>query len=398
MSAPRKFAMWAVIATAALVVLAFAIRHEYYGTQSRFATAVSLSPTVGEGVFREKGCARCHTADVLAAKLGNPAQQADGLPGLVTAMWNHAPRMWEAMQAQKVKYPELSYEETGQLVSYLYVARWIDEPGDAGRGAKLFAERNCSRCHGTEDGTSGPGVKQVAHSNDLVLWTQALWNHASTMRSRMKEAGISWPHFEANDLRDLFAYVRRDGTNGHTSIAGADASRGWQIFQAKGCVQCHGISRGEHGKAADLGPNRPLPPTYSQFAAAMLNHLPAMQRAKGDASELPTFRGGEMADLTVFIYSLQYLEPSGSSQVGASVFAWRGCNVCHGDSAEGTARGPSLRGRGQSYTSVRLASDLWRHGSRMYSQTRNQRQPWPALQPSDVGDLLSFLNTPLPPR
>jgi mono/diheme cytochrome c family protein len=390
--------MWAVLALVALAVLAFAIRHEYYGTQSRFAPAVALSPTVGEGVFRDKGCSSCHAANVLAGKLGDPAQHADGLPGMVTAMWNHAPRMWEAMDAQRVKYPELSYEETGQLISYLYVARWVDESGDPARGAKLFSERNCSRCHGEQAGATGPGIKQLARSTDLVLWTQSLWNHASSMRSRMKESGIAWPRLEANDLRDLFSYVRRDGSDAHTSISRADASRGWQVFQSKGCVQCHSISRGTAGTGADLGPNRPLPPTYSQFAAAMLNHFPAMQRANGEASELPTFRDGEMADVTVFIYSLHYLEPSGSPQVGASVFAWRGCNSCHGEAAEGTAKGPSLRGRGQSYTSVRLATDLWRHGSRMYSQTRNQRQPWPALQPSDVGDLLWFLNTPLPKR
>jgi len=397
-SVQRTFMLWAVVAVAALTVLAIAIRYEYYGTQRRFATAVALSPTAGEGIFREKGCATCHASKTLTAKLGNPAQQTEALPELVTAMWNHAPRMWEAMSAQKVKYPDLSYEETGQLVSYLYVARWVDESGDPTRGAKLFAERSCNRCHGADDAASGPGLKQLARSNDLVLWTQSLWNHASAMRSRMKDAGISWPHFDANDLRDLFAYVRRDGGDGDSSIANADPSRGWQVFQSKGCVECHSISRGGQGKAADLGPNRQLPPTYSQFAAAMLNHLPAMQRAKGETAELPTFRDGEMADLTVFIYSLHYLEPSGSPQVGASVFVWRGCAGCHGEGAEGTPKGPGLRGRGQTYTSVRLAADLWRHGSRMYSQTRNLRQPWPALQPSDIGDLLSFLNTPLPRR
>src|SRR5581483_2435464 len=224
----------------------------------------------------------------------------------------------------------------------------------------------------------------------------SLWNHASTMRSRMTKAGIAWPHFEPNDLRDLFAFVKGAKTDGHSSIAAADAGRGWQVFQSKGCVECHGISRGAKGQASDLGPNHQLPPTYSQFAAAMLNHVPAMQRAKGDSGELTAFNDGEMADLTAFIYSLHYLEPSGSPQVGASVFAWRGCSACHGMGAEGTTQGPSLRGRGQTYTSVRLAADLWRHGSRMYSQTRNQGQPWPSLQPSDVGDLLAFLNTPLP--
>src|SRR5581483_11034926 len=170
MSAQRKFALWAAVACVALVVLILAVRYEYYGTENRFATGVAASPTVGEGIFHDKGCAACHASEVLAAKLGNPTQKADGLPDLVTAMWNHAPRMWEAMKAQNVRYPELSYEEAGQLVSYLYITRWVDEPGDPAHGRELFTERNCSHCHGDDEGPSGPSRKQLARTDDLVLW------------------------------------------------------------------------------------------------------------------------------------------------------------------------------------------------------------------------------------
>jgi mono/diheme cytochrome c family protein len=105
-----------------------------------------------------------------------------------------------------------------------------------------------------------------------------------------------------------------------------------------------------------------------------------------------------MADLAIFLYSLRYQEPSGSPHVGASIFAWRGCADCHGARAQGTERGPALRGRGQPYTAVRLANNLWRHGASMYEQSRKAGQSWPMLQDSDVGDLLSFLNTPVEPR
>jgi cytochrome c553 len=113
---------------------------------------------------------------------------------------------------------------------------------------------------------------------------------------------------------------------------------------------------------------------------------------------MPTFQGREMADVIAFVYSLRYLEPGGSPHVGESVFAWRGCGRCHGDHAEGTRSGPPLRGRGQNYTAVRMASILWRHGAKMYQQSQKMGQGWPQLEPSDVGDILAFLNAPVESR
>ena len=95
-----------------------------------------------------------------------------------------------------------------------------------------------------------------------------------------------------------------------------------------------------------------------------------------------------------FLYSLRYVEPSGSPHVGRSVFAWRGCSRCHGADAEETAEAPALRGRGP-YTSVALATSLWRHGNGMFRRSQQMGRGWPTLLESDVGDLLSFLNTPL---
>ncbi len=395
MSAPKQFAMWILVALVGLAAFTLSIRRQYEQAQRRGATTVAPHPVEGDAVFRSKGCVQCHQANVLGPRPGETHAEGQALASLVTAMWNHAPRMWETMAEQKIKYPELSYEEAGQLVAYLYLSRSLDAPGDKERGAKLFEVRQCSRCHGVVPGTA-PSVTQLAGSNDLVVWTQRLWNHASIMQARMSEMDITWPRFESNDLRDLFAYIQQDGRDSRRSIAKADPDRGWQVFQEKGCIQCHGISRGSEHVAADFGPERDLPPTYSQFAAAMLNHFPTMQRAIATRGGNPlVFGEGEMADVAVFLYSLHYLEPSGSPQVGGSVFGWRGCAQCHGKTAEGTRAGPQLRGRGQTYTSVRLAAALWNHGSRMYAETRAQRQPWPSLLPSDVGDLLAFLNTPL---
>ncbi len=409
----RELVLWVAVATAALVVFGVILRFQYWNTQSRFAIAVTPQPAQGNAVFRAKGCAKCHGETAAGTALG-PAlrQRAASLPQLVTAMWNHAPRMYEAMNQAKLPYPTLSYDETGQLVAYLYLTSYSDGPGDAQRGQELFVSKQCARCH-TRDGNPGgaPGVQQLAAADSPITWTQALWNHASEMENRMQRAGLSWPRFQANELRDLYAYVRQAGGRADTDmiVPAADPDRGWQVFQEKYCINCHSLKKpaavvnvSEPAKRAlgpVLGADGKLPPTFSQFGEAMLNHFPDMNRAMRSLGQPPPrFESQEVVDLAVFLYGLHYLEPSGSPQVGASIFTWRGCADCHGSRADGTARGPALRGRGQTYTAVRLATYLWGHGAKMYEQSRKAGQAWPVLQESDVGDLLSFLNTPVERR
>jgi mono/diheme cytochrome c family protein len=227
-------------------------------------------------------------------------------------------------------------------------------------------------------------------------WTQALWNHAARMRLRLRETGLQWPRFGPNDVRDLLAYIRYQNGNPpqRDTIANADPDRGWLVFQRKGCIRCHSLTTDDNGGIGPyLGLQQKLPPTFSEFGAALLNHVPQMEKAVTlQGLPWPTFEPNEVRDLTVFFYSLRYLEPPGSPQIGRTVFSWRGCSRCHGAEAEGGSA-PRLRGTGASYTGPRLATDLWRHGRRMYEQVQRDGQPWPELQESDVGNLLAFLNS-----
>lgn len=396
----RELIVWAAGAGVALVLLALILHRQTDVVQRRAATQVSARPAEGVTLFRSKGCASCHSVGNTngAAELRQLPSDSS-LPRLVTAMWNHAPRMWETMRARHVDYPELSYEEAGQLVAYLYLSSYADGAGDPERGRQLFSDKHCVRCHsvGGNGGQAAPDLARISMPDAPLAWTQVLWNHAASMQAGMERRGLSWPKFEENDLLDLFAYLRRSAPAApHDGDETGDPDRGWKVFQQKGCGGCHGLSREQGHIGPEFGPNHNLPPTYAQFGAAMLNHFPEMQRAMGAKQTAPpVFRSQEMLDLAVFLYSLHYLEPGGSPQVGASVFSWRGCSRCHGEQAEGGSQGPALRGRGQTYTAVRLAADLWRHGASMYEKSQAAGQPWPMLEERDIGDLLSFLNTPL---
>ncbi len=406
MSLRRQFAFSVVLAVAATVLLVYSMTRQRDLAQRRFAIGVTPHPAEGQEIFREKGCATCHGPDASGTSRG-PALRGraslTSLPKLVTAMWNHAPRMYEAMRQAKLPYPEISYDETGHLAGYLYVAGFTDEAGNPRTGAQVFAEKQCTRCHSDASGARGPGLRILAHAGSPIAFTQALWNHASGMQTEMARLRISWPRFQASELRDLFAYVQQVGGAAPVKNPAPDLDRGWRLFQEKSCLDCHSLRApqapreiAEQKARPIVGADGNLPPTFSEFGERLLNHFPDMHRALGaEHKSPPVFQDGELADITGFLYSLRYLEPSGSPNVGASIFAWRGCADCHGKQAEGAARGPALRGTGQTYTSIRLATDLWRHGERMYAESRKQNQTWPMLQESDVGDLLSFLNTPV---
>ena len=44
------------------------------------------------------------------------------------------------------------------------------------------------------------------------------------------------------------------------------------------------------------------------------------------------------------------------------------------------------------FTTVSFTTALWRHGPGMIDRAEALGIPWPMLKPTDVGDLVSFLN------
>lgn len=397
MKIPRQLAVWGLAALVSLIGLLIVVQRQHSDVTSRLSMQVAATPVTGALIFRTKGCEDCHGATGGGTEFGPSLRNSSvltGLPQLVTAMWNHAPRMWQAIEAKGLHYPTLSYEETSQLVTYLYMCAYADNIGNSKRGERLFEERKCAQCHGRK--SQKPGLVNISDSEDPLSWTQALWNHASAMKTKMRTAGIQWPTFRANDIRDLIAYARQVNNLDEDALAdvSGDPDRGWTLFQQKGCIHCHSISPEPGLLGPGLGADRQLPPTFSEFGASLLNHFPKMELAmESEQEQIPHFENNEVADIVVFLYTLHYLEPTGSPQVGKSVFTWRGCSRCHGNDGRGSTSGPALRGRGKAYTAVRLATALWAHGARMYDSTQRHDQPWPALHDSDVGHLLTFLNT-----
>jgi len=404
MASRRQLAFWICTAVTASALLIWAVAWLRLHAPRRVATTFLMGdPKHGAALFEAKGCGRCHAVNGwgghIAPDLGaTPSGSAD-LNQLVPAMWNHAPEMWKRMEMEKVAPAPINESDMADLFAYLYVARYLDEPGDLGRGERIFRTKGCIRCHSVDGGggTVGPNLAKISGVDTPIEWTQTMWNHAPVMEKGMQAAGLSWPNFSGREMNDLLAFIRGKSGAVRTEhkLLPADPYEGWKVFQQKGCIVCHSV-KGDGGTIGpELGTRQYLPSSMVEFAGVMWNHSPGMFRTMKERNlERPKFEGQEMADLMAFLAGLRYFEPSGAAKGGASLFVQRGCANCHGAKGEGTSKGPRLRGKGRGFGTISLATALWSHGPEMYQRTKAVGLPWPKLGEDDLGDLIAFLNSP----
>jgi nitric oxide reductase subunit C len=82
----------------------------------------SGSALLGERVFAERGCARCHgpkAQGTAEAPRLNPGADAFTPVSLASALWNHGPGMWARAQQLGVAWPALQGTDLGDLTSFL---------------------------------------------------------------------------------------------------------------------------------------------------------------------------------------------------------------------------------------------------------------------------------------
>lgn len=148
----------------------------------------------GEGVFRSKGCATCHTGTKSLDQLRHRT-----LAGFAVAMWNHAPRM-------QTEPPQLSPGDLRQLLAYLWSISYFDEPGDSKSGARVYASKRCDTCHASSTWMA-PSLARRAQPLHAIDFLSTLWRHGPSMHARMREQKIAWPTFRDHELADLMAYI-----------------------------------------------------------------------------------------------------------------------------------------------------------------------------------------------
>jgi mono/diheme cytochrome c family protein len=179
------------------------------GPQERMLVAPG-NPNRGRELFGSRGCPLCHGPD--ARGDGGPdLTQSDlhrSAEAIAGSMWNHAEEMSAAMRARGLGWPQFTTPELADLIAFLYFLPFADPPGDAGRGAEVFASRSCAECHGGgEAAHAGPDLAASGVAGKHADFVAAMWNHAPLMKESILGEGRPWPELSGDDLRDILAYL-----------------------------------------------------------------------------------------------------------------------------------------------------------------------------------------------
>src|SRR5260370_42440300 len=133
--------------------------------------------------------------------------------------------------------------------------------------------------------------------------------HSFRMCQAFARRGLQWPVLAGRELNDILAYLRGlpEPNQLVTRFSKTSGAGGEQLFQSKGCVNCH------HGDLALE--NRLKNMTLTDIAVDMWNHAPRMLQTP------PTFTQNEMRELLSYLWMRQLVYPGGSIAHGQKVFS-----------------------------------------------------------------------------
>jgi mono/diheme cytochrome c family protein len=348
-----------------------------FATAAAFAAAspsLNGDATRGAALFQSKNCVTCHSVAGQGAKtapdLGRRGGSGFTPTSLAAMLWNHAPRMWGALAKSSVKV-DLTPQDSADMFAYFYAARYMDPPGDAGRGKALFTSKRCAECHAL-DGATGDkrGMKWEALADPIELGRQ-MWNHAPLMRAAMEKKGGKPPTLTAGEMNDMLVYLRGlpQAKGIKPVFQPASAETGEMLFQAKGCADCH--------KGTQTLAKRVAFRTVSDFSAAMWNHAGVMKQS----GEL---RPEEMKRLVGYVWELQFAADTGDAARGAKVFTAKACAGCH-------TSGPGPKIAGAVPDAYTLIGSLTQHAPGMIQKMDASKQAWPSIKDGEMHDLLAYL-------
>ena len=392
-TSPQRLSLWGRLAACAAVADR---RTRHQGASCRaailaaqltalLATSLSLSAAAlpmdsarGDKLFESQGCIQCHklrgVGGSLAPDLGRVLDRAMTPADLAGAMWNHAPAMWTAIREKGTSVGQLTDQDASDLFASFSAARYFENPGDAGRGKRLFTTKTCATCHGltTSPNAAAKPVNQWQTLGDPVALVGAMWNHTSTMWAELSKKKLKWPDLSAQELSDLLLYLRSvsHSTTPLQAFRIAVGPEGAALFASKGCGSCH--------ESRPLGHSKSL----TDVAASMWNHAPLLHL------EPPRLDGGEINEVLGQRWASQFFAGNGDAAKGRKIFASKRCVECH----TGGGPGPDLQARAGDWSGITMVSALWRHGPQMLAQATARKIPWPVLKAGEMSDLIAYLN------
>lgn len=357
-------------------------------------------PLEGRVVFEQKHCSACHSIGGAGGTIG-PDLADEGFEGsfldLASSLWNHIPDMVVEQRANNLDWPTFTESEITHLISYLYYLRYLGTPGDADKGKQLFRAKGCRTCHsvGSEgEGDAGPKLDKLARYASPIYMIQSIWNHGPEMEEEMRDFGIARPRFDGQDISDLAAYIRsirEIAIQEQVYMSPGDPRAGRNMFDVKGCVQCHAVGNtgGDVGPALD---DIDLNKSVTEIAAVMWNHADEMRVAMGEQKmSWPTFEGKEMADLIAYLYFINFMDPPGNVVRGQALFEERMCSSCHALNGTGGDVGPDLADVDDLSTVMAILRAMFNHAETMSQTVLSEGKTWPVLTGKEMRDIFAYV-------
>jgi cytochrome c2 len=279
----------------------------------------------------------------------------------------------------------------------------VELPDNPTVGARLFAEKQCVKCHalGGSKAGIGPDLGRIHFTGTVLDVAGAFWNHAPVMREKMHDLKIPPPVMTSGEMADIVAfvtayryYLTELGEPGNPAL-------GQDVFKAKSCIRCHSAAGSDWGK-----PGPSLERYRGQFSAismaqVMWNHGPQMaeiMRAQG--VPWPRFAGREMGDLLAYLQAGNegiatervYFEP-GSPRRGHDLFETKRCITCHAIGGAGGHVGPDLGTRGRELVGSisSIAGLMWNHSQVMTAELTRRAIPRATFSGQEMADIIAYL-------
>jgi len=263
-------------------------------------------------------------------------------------------------------------------------------------GSRVFGSKGCVECHAVNGlgGQIGPDLARLPEAQSFYDLAAGMWNHLPQMSTTMARLGIAQPRLDADEVADLIAFLF---TLDYFDVTG-DPENGKQLFIDKRCVICHQVS----GMGGVIGPSLDHLSRYGapiQVAAAMWNHGAEMTEAlRARDLARPRFSGAELRDLIAFLRASQTGPQDGAlhvlrgrPDVGATLFADKGCVNCHAVAGRGGSVGPDLSRRASHRSLLDFAAAMWNKQPAMSSAMRARGIDVPVVSSDEMADLVAFL-------